>query len=246
MIQFFYVSPADIDKEFLILRRSEAFHLRKVLRLKKGDPLVAVDGVGNGYKAEVDTLSPQKVICRIMSRVRRLGEPAHTVTLAAGLSTGYKFDDLIQRGTELGLSKFVPLLTEKSKVKIEKEKRLESKLTRWRKVAIASMKQCGRSFLPEIIPPIKFDQFMVTIDNPDKKILFTPGGQKRLNTNLIVGTEAAITLIVGPESGFSSAEVTLAAEKGCRIVSLGDRILRTENASPAFLAIIMFLLGEMN
>ncbi len=246
MIQSFYVNPSDIDEDSFILRQTEAFHLRKVLRLKKGDPLMAVDGVGNGYKAEIDSLSSQKVICRILSRVRHLGEPAFNITLAAGLSTGYKFDDVIQRGTELGVSKFVPLLTEKARVKIDQEKRLEAKLDRWRKVAIASMKQSGRSFLPEIIPPIKFDRFLVTIDNPDTKILFAPGGKERLNQDMVRKTSASITLIVGPESGFSSAEVALATEKGCRIVSLGPRILRTENASPAVLAIVMFLLGELN
>jgi 16S rRNA (uracil1498-N3)-methyltransferase len=216
------------------------------MRLEAGDMVIIVDGMGNGYRAEIVRRSRSELECRLINRIRRFGEPSKAVRLAAGLSTGYKFAEVIERATEIGISAFVPLLTKKSLVKIDDEKRRTNKATRWNKVAIAAMKQARRSLLPVIEKPLAFDDFLKRLDKDEIKILFDPqNGGESLENALRFEAAERITLIIGPESGFSREEVAAAREAGCRVVSLGQRILRTENASPSAAAIVMFLLNEL-
>lgn len=229
-----------------MLDGSEAHHACKVLRLKKGDAIMVVDGVGNGYKAEIVRISDRKINCSIISRIRHYGEPLHYVTLAAGLSTGYKFDDVVQRATELGVSRIIPMVTEKSKVRIENDKREKTKLARWRKVAIASMKQTGRSLLPAIEPVMEYGWILDNHGDLGTKILLDlTYGKKNLCDLELPPDQKFFTIFVGPESGFTRPEIELAKEHDCSIVTLGKRVLRTENASPVAVALIMHLLGEL-
>jgi len=246
MNSVFYALPDDIIGEWITIRGSEAHHLKNVMRAGKGDTIMVVDGIGNGYKSVIEKASLKQISCRVLSQVRHFGEPMVHVTLAAGLSTGYKFDEVIQRGTELGVSRFIPLLTEKSKVRIESERREKAKLTRWANVAVASMKQTCRSFLPTIDPISNCADVLGTSGEAGMKILFDSTYSNRSLEDLQLSPETKnYTLFVGPESGFSRTEIELARETGCAIVSLGRRVLRTQNASPVAAAILMHLLGEL-
>lgn len=242
----YYTIPDNIIENWLFLKGDEAHHARNVMRLKKGDTLTAVDGIGNAYNCVIEKISSGEIRCEIISRVRNFGEPLHRVTLAAGLSTGFKFDEVIQRCTELGVSRFIPMLTEKSKMKLEDDKRIRTKLARWEKVTVASMKQTRRSYLPKIETIVNFGQAMDLVKEDHPKILFDPTyGKKPVNAALFTEDDRNISLFIGPESGFSPDEVMLAGEKGFIPATLGSRILRTENASPAAVAIVMNLIGEL-
>ncbi len=246
MIPVCYIRPDRTDEDHLIVEGAEAHHIRKVMRLKKGDPLMAVDGCGNGYKAEIEKFSGDGIECKIHSKIRRFGEPMNFVTLAAGLSVGYKFDEVVQCATELGVSRIIPLITEKSKIKLDEERRQELKLRRWRKVAIASMKQTGRSLLPEVTAFYDFVSLFSGPDNLGRKILFDPSFADKSISDIKIPTGVgAVTIFIGPESGFSRSEIETARENNCEIVSMGQRILRTENASPVAVALVMNLLGEL-
>jgi 16S rRNA (uracil1498-N3)-methyltransferase len=246
MNQVFYTPPDNIIGEWVTIKGSEAHHLRNVMRARKGDSIMVVDGVGNGYKSVIEKRSPKEISCRVLSRVRHFGEPMVHVTLAAGLSTGYKFDEVIQRGTELGVCRFIPLLTEMSKVKMDSDRREKAKLARWSKVAVASMKQTGRSFLPEIEPIRGLVDVFNIIDETAMRILFDSShGSRRLEDLEIPPETKNYTLFVGPESGFSRIEIELARENSCSIMTLGRRALRTQNASPVAVAILMHILGEL-
>ncbi|UCD18377.1 MAG: 16S rRNA (uracil(1498)-N(3))-methyltransferase [Candidatus Zixiibacteriota bacterium] len=247
MIPVFYVPPDTVDGETVVITGSEAHHLRRVMRLKKGDPVMVIDGVGNACRAEIEKFPGKDVRCRILSRIRNYGEPVSYVTLAAGLSTGMKFDEVIQRATELGVSRIIPVISEKSKVKLDDDRRVKIKLSRWRKVAIAAMKQTGRALLPEIAAPAMFPQVLGGFDQLGQMILFDPCyGSDSLQIMTASENSRFFTLFVGPESGFSRAEVDLARDAGASVVSLGRRVLRTENAAPVVLALAMYVLGEFN
>ncbi len=241
-----YTDPENIAPEMAVLVGSEARHAREVLRLKKGEIIIIIDGKGNACRCQIASLHKSKIDCHIISRIRNFGEPMHFVTLAAGLSTGFKFDEVIQRGTELGISRFIPLLTEKSRVKIEDESRQKTKLNRWLKVAVASMKQTRRSFLPEIYPMTEFEDLPNIIDDSGPVILFDPNSAGKDIDKIRLDSKTAVcSIIVGPESGFTADEVRMAAEEKWQIATLGKRVLRTENASPVAVALVMYLLGEL-
>nr|MBN2277720.1 16S rRNA (uracil(1498)-N(3))-methyltransferase [candidate division Zixibacteria bacterium] len=246
MNSVYYTSPENIVADWLIITGPEAHHIKNVMRLTKGSGLMVVDGLGNGYKCIIEKSSAGKIDCSILNVARHHNETLTPVILAAGISTGYKFDDVIERGTELGLTAFIPMITEKSKVKLEDEKRRKSKLSRWQKVALAAMKQSGRAFLPEIRDFAHFEDILNRYHDSVRLILFDPGfpdvavDKMELNDH-----DRPVMILVGPEAGFSRGEIEIAREYHCPIVSLGKRILRTENASPTASAIIMFLLGEL-
>jgi 16S rRNA (uracil1498-N3)-methyltransferase len=246
MTPIFYTSPDNIGGEILYLDGSEARHLREVMRMKKGEAIIVVDGAGNGYKCLIDKSSKNKIDCVIIARIRQFGEPIHFVTLAAGLSTGFKFDDVIQRGVELGVCRFVPLLTEKSKVKISDDRKMKTKLNRWRKVALASMKQTRRSLLPEILPALDIRDYLLNLGDEALNILFDASRAEMSVNDLKLDTGyREINILVGPESGFSPGEIEGARQHGCKITGMGKRILRAENASPVAIALIMNRLDEL-
>jgi 16S rRNA (uracil1498-N3)-methyltransferase len=246
MIPIFYVRPDKIGEDHAIIDGPEARHARDVMRIRKGAAVIIVDGCGHGYRAEVIKVSRTGLECNLVNKTRHYGEPLRSVTLAAGLSAGFKFDEVIERATELGVGRLVPLLTEKSKVKVDNEERRKRKLNRWNKVALASMKQARRSVLPEISNPMLLRDFLESLPEDSPALMFDPNlAEFDLSKVSFGDNDKKVALIVGPESGFSREEVELGRRNGCRIVSLGKRILRTENASPSVLAVVMYLLGEL-
>lgn len=246
MTQVFYAPPDNISEETVILTDEEAHHACIVMRLEAGESIMVVDGQGTGYQTTIEKIGKRRVECRVTLRIPDFGEPCHHVTLAAGLSTGFKFDEVIQRGTELGVSRFIPMVSEKSKVRIDDEKRLRTKLERWNKVAVASMKQTNRSLLPAIDSITEFGAVLSQANHIATRLLFDPAhAEGNIQDLKIDSRENSVILIVGPEAGFSAEEAELAGGKGCHILSLGKRILRTENASPVAVALVMNLLGEL-
>ena len=248
----FYLPPSkDTDHlavgDVVDLPKDEAHHAVKVMRLEPGALVVLVDGQGMGYRAELAQVSARSVTARVHSIVREFGEPRVHVTLAAGLSAGSKFDDVVQRATELGVERLVPLVTEKSKVKLDDSSRAKSRVNRLTKVAIAAMKQSRRSFAPAISFPSDVKTFLKDFDKADVGLIFHPTKAAVPLSQALKDTSVRrVTLLVGPESGFSDSEVETAVAAGFTAVSLGDRILRTETAGPVVTALVMHRLGELS
>jgi 16S rRNA (uracil1498-N3)-methyltransferase len=245
MNPIFYAPPQTVHEDALIIKGEEARHIIKVMRLKKGDIIEAVDGIGGHHRCSIEKIDEGRVVCRIYASTSGYGETWHQATLAAGLSAGIKFDEVVQRCTELGVSRIIPLISEKSKAKIESDAAQKKKIERWRKVAIASIKQSRRSVIPEIGPIIPFEELFEKYINPETAFLFDPEGERgRLKEMSFDLKKREYGVIVGPESGFSRAEIKWAADKGITAISLGKRILRAENAAPTAVALIMYLLDE--
>ena len=243
----FHVEPHTVVDDSLELNKTESHHALSVMRLSLGDIVIAVDGLGTAYRGEIVLAKKNKsVLIRIHSSVRNFGETDTVVTLAAGLSAISKFDSVIEKAVELGVKRIIPLVCQKGKVKVDDPKRIKTKQARYKKIALAAIKQCRRSYLPEIVAPTNFRDLMVQIDDESLNLIFHPSQKSRKLSEIDFKQNIKrVTIIVGPESGFSGEEIELSQSKNIIPISLGERILRTETASPSILAIIMNLLGEI-
>jgi len=241
----FYAPPESFHDNTVTLPPDEARHAQKVLRLKPGAPVIVVDGQGTACRGSITQLSAKTALVTAHAEIRNFGEPRVRLTLAAGLSVGSKFDTVVQKGTELGVTRFVPVISEKSKVTFEEPGRARARTHRLHRVALAATKQCRRSYCPEITIPMTLEQFLAEHDPDDLSLLFHPSGQVPPfdRADLPENPRRAIVL-VGPESGFTAAETEAAHSAGFTAVSLGQRILRAETAGPVAVALLMHRLGE--
>ena len=242
----FFAPPEAVSGDVIELPPSEAHHAAGVLRLKSGAIILVADGSGMAYRGELRFESKSHATVAIQKRLLNFGEPQLHLTLVAGLSVGYKSDDVVDQATQLGIRKFVPVITEKSRVKLDDPKRIASRTARLEKVALAAMKQCRRSYRPVIDAPISLNQYLMTDESDSTKLIFHPSPdaspildwpEDRASKRVII--------LVGPEAGFSSNELQLAVSKGFSPISLGRRVLRTELAGPVACALVMERFGEL-
>ena len=215
------------------------------MRLTRGELVLVVDGLGNAWRGSIEAISARSVSVRTLSHHRNFGEPSVRLTLAAGLSTASRFDDLVQKGTEVGVSRFVPVVSDRSKVRMEDPRKAGNKVARLERVALAAMKQCRRSYRPDISSPISLTDFLSETDPDSENLIFHPTAAGTGLSQLEWPADLRrVTILVGPESGFSDQEVALAEGAGFRAISLGDRVLRTETAGPVIAALVLAKLGE--
>lgn len=242
----FFAPPEARTGDDIVLPPSEARHAVKVMRLRAGAIVVVIDGFGNAFRAEVAKASTAKVLVRVHSQLRDYGEPTVHLTLASGLSVGLKYDSVVKRGTELGVKRFVPLLTQKSVVTLEDPRRARARVTRLERVALSAVKQCRRSCLPQIALPIGYNEFLKDHDPDDLGLIFHGGRKVSSLDDVPLGLQTKrVTLVVGPESGFTDDEIDRATAAGFMPVGLGSRILRSETAAPVAAALVMDRLGEL-
>jgi 16S rRNA (uracil1498-N3)-methyltransferase len=233
-MEYFYVSPNSISRNECIIDGEEFAHLTHVMRRTVGDSVRVVDGLGTAYDAVIEQIARSQALCRIEARMERLHEPPIHLTLGVAiLKNGANFDFLVEKGTELGVSAFTPLLTERT---ISRHARRE----RWQKIARAAMKQSGRSFLPTVAEARSLDEFLRSAPSAAVRLLpHEKVEQPRLRDALPAGTSAAVAAI-GPEGGFSEREVEQAVSAGFIPVSLGPRRLRAETAALITAGLLLF------
>ena len=245
-IPIFYAPPGNRQGDKITLGPAEAHHAVAVMRLKQGDRVIVVDGCGMAARGEIVTFSKSKVEVVSHADIRNFGEPSVRLTLAAGLSVGEKFDTVVEKGTELGVLRFVPIISEKSKVKLADPAKAAARRTRLEKVALAAMKQCRRSHRPDIATVLTLRQFLDETDDSDLNLAFLPSeNAKSLDILSSYAGVARVNLLVGPESGFSEQEEEYILRAGFVPIALGPRILRTETAGPVVTALVMDRLGEL-
>lgn len=247
-----------IDSEKIILEGSDYNHLKNVLRFKVGDEIICFCGDGKDYFCEIISLENQKVLCKIQKIQLSDKTPKSKVTLFQALLKSDKFEFIIQKMSELGLTSIIPF---ESTFTVSKLK--EGKTLRYNKISIEASKQCGRADFLKVHDGITFNEMLEklkgfeivifanenenntsikdVINNYDDTSHFLPLGDKCEGT-----LNSQIALIVGSEGGFSEKEIFEIISRGAKSVSLGKRILRAETASITLASIIMFLLGELN
>lgn len=255
----FYASPEHIEATLVTLSTHETHHLIHVLRVTPGEEAFVFDGCGRELRCifrRVESNRAQLEIGETLSDV--IESPLH-LTLAQALAKGEKFDFIIQKATELGVSSIVPLITRYADVRLndqQKTKRIE----RWRRISLEAMKQCGRRRLVEITMPRTLREFIAEHepssgrpihgplpDIPRVHLLFTERGGTPITDALEgISSQSAIIALIGPEGGWSQEELETLRDCGCRSVSLGPRILRTETASIVAITLIQHSLGDLS
>ncbi len=233
-MEYFYTPPHLIEGQELTIEEDEFSHLTHVMRKKVGDTIRVVDGKGNVYDAVVSEISKRTARCAIHTHHSRLNEPDLDVTLAAGvLKNSSRFDFLVEKSTELGVSAIVPLITERT---IPQHRRAD----RWQKLALAAMKQSGRCVLPTVHELTSFKNFIAET-KPDSLRLIPHEKTERLTLIHLLRNQknASVVVCIGPEGGFIDKEIEAALEAGFASVSLGNTRLRAETAAIATVAIII-------
>jgi 16S rRNA (uracil1498-N3)-methyltransferase len=223
------------------LTGSAARHVTRVLRLRPGQALTLFNGRGGEYAATIEALRRERVAVAVGEPSAIERESPLTLTLAQGVSRGERMDLIVQKATELGASRIVPLLTERSVVRLSAPQAAR-KLEHWRAIAIAACEQSGRNRLPELAQPLGLPDFAGT-RAADARLLLSPGAATRIED--IPRPAGALTVLIGPEGGLTEAEQQTAVGAGFMPVRLGPRVLRTETAAIAALALLQREFGDL-
>jgi 16S rRNA (uracil1498-N3)-methyltransferase len=232
----FHPQPLADGVEFA-LDPGAARHLTRVLRLRAGDAFVAFDGTGVDWPATL--LDDARA--RTGKGARRDTESPLAVTLVQGISRGERMDWTLQKAVELGVVRVVPVIAARTGVRLDGA-REEKRLAHWRGVMVAACEQSGRSVVPELAPVATLDGWLATLAAP--ALVLDPTASAGLAE--FRAHAQAVTLVVGPEGGFSPAELAAARAAGCTPARLGPRVLRTETAGVAALAALQALFGDLS
>ncbi len=221
--------------ENIELPKDAARHIM-VLRLSAGDTLTLFNGLGGEYQARITRIDRQRVTTEIVSHSSREAELPYRITLAQGIPEATKMDWIIEKSVELGVSDIIPLAAQRSVVRLDND-RAEKRLSRWQAIAISAAQQCGRNRLPHIASPVGTGEYLRQT-TPSPRILFSPRATETLSEWVRHQKPQDITLMIGPEGGFSPEEENMAEQQGVTFLSMGPRILRTETAGLAAVAAI--------
>lgn len=224
-----------------VIGGSAANHAMRVLRLRDGDLLTLFDGRGGEYSARITGFRKDTVQVEVLEHRAMERESALDLTLVQGVSRGERMDWVMQKATELGVRRIVPVLTERSVVRLD-ERQSERKRKHWRAIAISACEQCGRNRVPEVTAPLGLHETLRAIDSDSTRILLSPAGPLRARD---LAPPSKITMLIGPEGGLSDNEEEAAVAAGFRQVQLGPRILRTETAAIAALAALQHDFGDL-
>jgi 16S rRNA (uracil1498-N3)-methyltransferase len=232
----FYCPPPIPSNGTFDLPPNAAHHASRVLRLKVGDTVDVFDGIGNECHGLIADLR-----ANITANHSRRESPLHTL-LAQALSSSEKMDWVIQKSTELGVTEIQPLATDRSVARLSAE-RADKRYEHWQQVAISACEQCGRNVLPIIHKPLDIMDWLQQVKAlPDTKYILLPEGAASLHDQPRPRDKAA--LLVGAEGGFSHAESAMALHCGFVPIRLGARVMRTETAAIAGLAVLQTLWGD--
>jgi 16S rRNA (uracil1498-N3)-methyltransferase len=227
----------------ILLPEQAGEHLARVLRLERGHPLVLFNGDGRECDARLATLAKRSVTAEII-RVRDVDREAPLrLTLAQSIARGEKMDWILQKATELGVARIVPLVTERTEVKLD-EDRAERRLAHWISVIASACEQSGRNRLPVLEPPQRLDRWLGSLgESGATRIALLPEGDAQLRQ--LPAMENGALLAVGPEGGFSEHDIAILGQGRFMGLRLGPRILRTETAGIAALAALQALYGDL-
>ncbi len=230
------------DQEFslnkkLILEKPSSHHLLKVLRKKEGDEIVLFDGKGNSCLGVISKIHRSKIELEIIDMFKKSLRSGVEINLGQSLIKNDPFNLTIQKATELGVTSFHPLITDRSVVKI---KMTNNRNLRWNLIARGACEQCGENWLPVIEDPIKLDRWATNIKS-ETKIVLSPNADNKISD---FEYNDSVSIAVGPEGDFSNYEVDSLTEKGFIPVSIGKRILRAETAAISAISSVRFSAKE--
>lgn len=235
-------TPATTGKR-LVIEGTAANHITRVLRLRSGDELTVFDGSGGEFRARIEEFRKDAVVVCVDEHRTADRESPLSLTLAQGISRGERMDWIIQKATELGATRIVPVFTKRSVVRLD-DKQAERKLQHWRAITVAACEQCGRNRLPDLATPIDFfDVLPESVTPGATRLLLSPGGDLRIDD--LRDIQSGVTVLIGPEGGLDEVEKEAAIAAGFKAVRMGPRVLRTETAAIAALTILQRYFGDL-
>jgi 16S rRNA (uracil1498-N3)-methyltransferase len=243
----FFAPSLDPGDEAVTLPRDEAEHLTRVLRLGVGDTVSVFDGRGHEFAARIVRADRRDARVQIVSRVDPAAEAAVPLTLVQAVLKGEKMDDIVRDAVMLGVTAVQPIVTARAETTVAALAR-GARPDRWRRVALASVKQSGRAFLPEIRGPLTLESFL---DEPSPALtlmLVEPGANAVVEPLSALRGQPApqdASILVGPEGGWVEQEWTAARDRGARLVTLGRRTLRADAVPIAAISVLQFIWGDL-
>jgi 16S rRNA (uracil1498-N3)-methyltransferase len=250
----FYAPPDSITDSTVSLSGDETHHLMHVLRMTPGDEAFVFDGCGHEYRCAFRSIKDNRGQLEIAGALSDVVESPLYLTLAQALARGEKFDFIVQKATELGVSSITPLVTRYADVRLDDQQKTK-RVERWRRISLEAMKQCGRRKLVEITAPLTIREFIAANEAP-------PVGTSNIQQALLVFNEKGgiplaaalaelsipcpIAALVGPEGGWSDDELDTLNGCGSKAVTLGPRVLRTETAALVAIALIQQAIGDLS
>ncbi|HWR62113.1 MAG TPA: 16S rRNA (uracil(1498)-N(3))-methyltransferase [Clostridia bacterium] len=242
----FFVKTANIENEVITVTGEDVRHISRVLRLEKGDSIMLCDGEGTDYLAEILEMDRHSVRTAILEKGPSKGEPDIEVVLYQGIPKSAKMDLIIQKCTEMGIKRIVPVFTSRTVVKLESGKDEQKKVERWAKIAEEAAKQSSRGIIPAVGMPVSLAYALEDAGKLDMVIVpYELEGSVSIKEALRRKKAGSIGFFIGPEGGFEPEEIVKAKNMGAMPVTLGNRILRTETAGLAVLAAIMYEYDQM-
>ncbi len=239
MYQFF-VEPEQIQETEVIITGSDVNHIKNVLRMRAGEKVRISDNAGRDLYCEIGSIEGAQIILTIIKEAEGT-EPSLKITLFQGLPKGDKMELVIQKAVELGVSEIIPVSMKNCVVKLD-EKRAQAKQARWQAIAESAAKQSKRSIIPTVGMPMGFAQAVEYAKRLDWRILPYENQRGLAHTREVFGRiqkGSSVGIFIGPEGGYDSAEIAL-VKGDMEMVSLGNRILRTETAGLCALSMLMY------
>ena len=248
----FFAPSLDPGDEAVTLPRDEGEHLTRVLRLGVGDTVSIFDGRGHEFSARVVSVERRDVRVQLVSRIEPAAEPTVALTLAQAVIKGDKMDDIVRDAVMLGVAAVQPLVTARTESTVAQLTN-GNRLDRWRRVALASVKQSKRAVLPDVRRPLTLETFLGDPPSALRVMFVEPGAggageagePERLSVLQGQPIPQDATVFVGPEGGWTEKEVEAARSHGVRLVTLGHRTLRADATPVAAISVLQFLFGDL-
>ena len=241
----FYIAPEEWQPDVLVLVGAEAHHARDVLRLEASAKVVVFNGKGREITAEIVASEGTEVRLRKLSEAKT--PPLRCrITLGQAIPKGKNMDLIVQKAVEIGAAEIVPLLSDRTIVRLDEES-AASKQAKWQTVAIEAAKQCGQNWLPQVRTPKTLAQFFAERGRFDLQLIGSLQSDamhlKKILAEYLLehgDRPGSVLMLVGPEGDFTPAELSLARSQGCRPITLGPVVLRVETASIYCLSILSY------
>lgn len=248
----FFLSPDCVQDKIILFPEDASHQIRRVLRLQPGHIVKVLDNQGNVFEVTLTRVSQQEVVGKISAQGLSGGEPQTRVNLYLCLTQRGKFEWILQKCTELGAAAFIPLVSSRSLVRDDMSAR--NKVNRWESIIKEAAEQCGRGLIPDLLPVVSFEAAMTEYRRQNSVRMMLWEGENDLSIREFLADLPQkknlqdfpdFDVLVGPEGGFSDAEVETARSGGFIPVSLGARILRMETAAITATALVLYEQGEM-
>lgn len=243
----FFVDKCQIKDDMIEIIGQDVRHIKDVLRLGENSEIIICDGEGTDYNCMTTQVDKEMIAAKILNQNTSKAEPKTKVTLFQSLIKGDKFEWVIQKAIEIGVTEIIPMQTVHCVSKMDHSKKADAKVNRWNKIAQSAAKQSGRGTIPKVTSPVSYAQALKLCAEMDLGcIAYEKEDQTNLKPYIQNAKGKTIGVLIGPEGGFSKEEIFAAEKTNIQAITLGPRILRSETASIVLVANILYELGEMD